>query len=192
MESGYLDLVDTIKTLNQQALKKWDQTALCEIVTKNNDGTYNIRMLSDEGENGSIIPNVRNGSKYSFKEGDQGVLFKYKNQITMSFLVFKIGGEEETPTTPSPKAVKYNGLDLSGENEDGLSIVMASNSEIDAKSQKYHPIVPFNLDYAVKSGLVNNALTLTDEEKASAQSWLGVSMEDIKSYVDEAILGGAW
>ena len=103
MESGYLELVSAIKTLNQQTLKKWDQTALCEIVTQNNDGTYNIRMLSDEGENGSIIPNVRNGSKYSFKEGDQGVLFKYKNQITMSFLVFKIGGSVNpcgSSTTP--------------------------------------------------------------------------------------------
>lgn len=113
METGYLELVSAIKTLNQQTLKKWDQTALCEIVTKNNDGTYNIRMLSDEGENGSIIPNVRNGSKYSFKEGDQGVLFKYKNQITMSFLVFKIGGEEDADGTIAVNSsISYAGVEL--------------------------------------------------------------------------------
>ena len=68
MDNGYLELVDAIKTLNQQTLKKWDQTTLCEIVQKNNDGTYNIRMLSDEGQNGTVIQNVKNGSKYKYKE----------------------------------------------------------------------------------------------------------------------------
>ena len=108
MDNGYLELVDAIKTLNQQTLKKWDQTTLCEIVQKNNDGTYNIRMLSDEGQNGTVIQNVKNGSKYKYKEGDQGILFKYKNQITMSFLVFKIGATDED--------IEAAGISVSGGN----------------------------------------------------------------------------
>lgn len=53
------------------------------------------------------------------------------------------------------------------------NIKMASNSEIDVKTDNYKPIVPKSLDYAVKVGLTTNTETLTDEEKANAQKWLG-------------------
>lgn len=53
------------------------------------------------------------------------------------------------------------------------TIKKASNSEIDAKTDEYKPIVPSNLDYAVKSGLVDNKLTWTDEEKAGARTLIG-------------------
>ena len=55
-----------------------------------------------------------------------------------------------------------------------ISIVGASYEEIDAKSNGYRPITPKNLDYAVKSALTTNTITLTDEEKAAVRAWLGI------------------
>lgn len=57
------------------------------------------------------------------------------------------------------------------------SIVKASNSEIEAKTNDYHPIVPANLDYAVKVGVTTNTETLSEEEKENAQKWLGLQKE---------------
>ena len=51
--------------------------------------------------------------------------------------------------------------------------VKATDSEILAKSQEYKVIVPKNLDYAVKTGITTNTIELTDDEKASARTWLG-------------------
>ena len=51
----------------------------------------------------------------------------------------------------------------------------ASETDIDNKTTVYRPIVPENLDYAVKVGLTTNAIELTDEEKAAAKDWLGVN-----------------
>ena len=54
-----------------------------------------------------------------------------------------------------------------------LSIVGATNAVIDNKVNGYMPIVPKNLDYAVKVGITTNKETLTDDEKAAALEWLG-------------------
>ncbi len=59
---------------------------------------------------------------------------------------------------------------------DGVMYVHgAANSEIDAKVTSYKPIAPATLDYAVKTSITTNAIELTDEEKATACAWLGVS-----------------
>lgn len=44
-----------------------------------------------------------------------------------------------------------NGLTLVGTNKDAIGIAKATDSQIDAKTDNYAPIVPANLDYAVKS-----------------------------------------
>ena len=54
-----------------------------------------------------------------------------------------------------------------------LYVVKATDDEITAKTNLYKPIVPNNLDYAVKSGVTTNTIELTDDEKASARTWLG-------------------
>ena len=56
-----------------------------------------------------------------------------------------------------------------------ISISKATDTEINYKGNEYKPIVPKNLDYAVKMGLTANKLTLTEEEQAAAQEWLGIS-----------------
>lgn len=61
-------------------------------------------------------------------------------------------------------------------------VVTAQQAEIDAKTAQYLPITPKCLDYAVKVALTTNSITLTDEEKASAQAWLGIINGDEVAY----------
>ena len=53
--------------------------------------------------------------------------------------------------------------------------VSAPNDAILAKTNSYVQISPKNLDYAVKVGVTTNTISLTEEEKQSAQNWLGIS-----------------
>lgn len=52
--------------------------------------------------------------------------------------------------------------------DDTLAIASAGTHEIDVKSNGMKPIVPENLDYAVKMGITDNKLEWTDEEKTNA------------------------
>lgn len=60
-----------------------------------------------------------------------------------------------------------------------VRIYAATNAHIDAKTSVYLPIVPSNLDYAVKVGVTTNTLTLTDGEKTSARNWIGAGAKTI-------------
>lgn len=64
-----------------------------------------------------------------------------------------------------------------------LSTVRADNTQIAGKSNEYRMIVPSNLDYAIEQGLGNNALTWTEQEKASARATIGaISLADLPIY----------
>ena len=54
-----------------------------------------------------------------------------------------------------------------------LQVVRASDTDITNKTNASKPIVPKNLDYAVKTGVTTNTIELTDDEKTSACNWLG-------------------
>lgn len=54
-----------------------------------------------------------------------------------------------------------------------LAINRASDALIDAKTNNFQPVVPSNLDYAVKVGVTTNTNTLTDTEKQNACKWVG-------------------
>ena len=56
----------------------------------------------------------------------------------------------------------------------------ASTTDIDGKTNANKPIVPSNLDYAIKVGVTTNTNTLTSTEKTNACSWLGASQGCIK------------
>lgn len=59
-----------------------------------------------------------------------------------------------------------------------LCIYPASNNYIDSKNSDSRVLTPKNLDYAVKAGICDNSITLTDDEKAAAQAWLGLGSLD--------------
>ena len=54
-----------------------------------------------------------------------------------------------------------------------LATVKATDALIEAKTNNFQPVVPSNLDYAVKVGVTTNTKELTTEEKANACNWLG-------------------
>lgn len=56
----------------------------------------------------------------------------------------------------------------------GLELQSAYDNEIDMRLGN-KAITPQNLDRAVKSGIVSNYLSLTDEEKTAVKTWLGIS-----------------
>lgn len=69
------------------------------------------------------------------------------------------------------KTSQSKGLGLS----DGLLyVVRAVPTQIASKQDEWCPITPKDLDYAVKVGLTTNEQTLTAEEQAAAQNWLGI------------------
>ena len=90
--------------------------------------------------------------------------------------------------------VMVNGENGIGVNtEDGsLYIKSATEAEIDGKSHSYNSIVPSNLNYAVKAGLINNSIALTEAEKASALNWIGaIPSSDKGKAGGVAILGSS-
>ena len=60
---------------------------------------------------------------------------------------------------------------------DTLCIHCANPNDIDGKEQSCRPIVPANLDYAVKAALANSKITWAEEEKETARTLLGINYE---------------
>ena len=76
-----------------------------------------------------------------------------------------------TDTTGVSRGGNY-GFRISGA---GVGYVQkASDNQVIAKENAYCPIVPSSLDLAVKTSIITNEIELTDEEKETAQNWLGI------------------
>ncbi len=69
---------------------------------------------------------------------------------------------------------KNTGIGNPSGNQGSIGIIRATQSEIEAKTNSYHPIVPLTLDTAVKVGITTNTISLTNTEKTAVQSWLGI------------------
>ena len=65
-----------------------------------------------------------------------------------------------------------------------LTISKATDAQVTAKTSQYRPIVPYNIDLAVKTGITTNTIELTDEEKSKAKEWLGISSGGGKDLFD--------
>lgn len=68
------------------------------------------------------------------------------------------------------KTWSNNGISISNGT---LYVVKAKDDEVTAKTNATKPIVPANLDLAVKTGIATNTLELTADEKENAKQWLG-------------------
>lgn len=55
-----------------------------------------------------------------------------------------------------------------------LATVPANDNDINTRDSSYKPITPKNMDYAFVKALTTNENDLTEQEKASAQEWLGI------------------
>ena len=101
----------------------------------------------------------------------------------------KVGITTNTETlTPEEQARAQEWL---GINDSLLELQAASVEEIDKKESSYKPIVPKRLDHAVKVGITTNTETLTPEEQARAQEWLGIN-DSLKLYYVTGTLRGSY
>jgi hypothetical protein len=64
------------------------------------------------------------------------------------------------------------GIDLS--DNGNIKIEKATNEEILSKTSIYKPIVPYNMDYAIKVSLTTNNISLTNDEQKTVKNWLGI------------------
>lgn len=68
-----------------------------------------------------------------------------------------------------------------------ISIVAVPENQLKNKASGYMPLVSKQIDSIVKIGLTTNQEELTEEEKASAQNWLGITelFGDVATALDE-------
>lgn len=87
----------------------------------------------------------------------------------------------------STNAIK--GIYITQEND--LAIKQADENEINAKENTYKPIVPSNLDLAIKAGLTNNKLSWDDTEKSNARDLIGaVSQKYVEDEISKIEISG--
>ena len=83
-----------------------------------------------------------------------------------------------TSTVGLVKVAAATGINVN--NEGKIYISKAVDESIVVKKEQYRPIVPANLDLAVKTGVTTNTIALTDEEKTVACEWLGADNSSLK------------
>ena len=87
--------LNIIRSIIKEEQNKRDRVEICQIDSVNEDGTVNIKMLSDF-ESVRIIPNISNQSIYSFKSGDLAIIYMIQNQLSNAFIIAKCGPTNES------------------------------------------------------------------------------------------------
>ncbi len=87
--------LNIIRSIIKEEQNKRDRTEICQIDSVNEDGTVNIKMLSDF-ETVRIIPNISNQSIYSFKRGDLAIIYMIQNQLSNAFIIAKCAPTNES------------------------------------------------------------------------------------------------
>ena len=81
------ELVDIIRDIVRQELSGLDQTVLCKIKKKNSEDHYDVTIVPDDK---TIVKNVVNMTKFELKEGDYVYVYKINNQLSNSFICYKV------------------------------------------------------------------------------------------------------
>jgi hypothetical protein len=82
-------------------------------------------------------------------------------------------GKDDYATEQKPGVVKL-GTGMSMTSDGRIQVVYASEANIIAKNSYRNAITPINLDFAVKTSITTNTIPLTEDEKKTALTWLGV------------------
>lgn len=80
--------LNIIRSIIKEEQNKRDRVEICQIDSVNEDGTVNIKMLSDFDQI-RVIPNIQNQSVYEFKSGDFAIIYLIQNQLSNSFIIAK-------------------------------------------------------------------------------------------------------
>ncbi len=84
------ELVDLIRDMVRQEIKKQDTTILCQVKEKVDENHYNLAIIPDDG---SIVRKVPNMTKFEPNVGDYVYVYKINNQLSNSFICYVITGE---------------------------------------------------------------------------------------------------
>ena len=92
MDKTSYDFLDVLRGTIEDKVSTLDQTIYCKIVGINEDYTLDVTVVPDEI---TRIRSVVNASKYEFKVGDYGILYKIGNNLANAFIIAKLGPSYE-------------------------------------------------------------------------------------------------
>lgn len=81
------DLVDIIRDIIRQEIAGLDSTVLCQIKSKKGENHYDVTIVPDDK---TVVRNVVNMTKFDLEVGDYVYIFKIKNQLSNSFIFYKV------------------------------------------------------------------------------------------------------
>ena len=117
MDKTSYDFLDVLRGTIEDKVSTLDQTIYCKIVGINEDYTLDVTVVPDEI---TRIRSVVNASKYEFKVGDYGILYKIGNNLANAFIIAKLGPSYED-NQPLNKQVSGGG------DEDGSGETVINN-----------------------------------------------------------------
>lgn len=117
MDKTSYDFLDVLRGTIEDKVSTLDQTIYCKIVGINEDYTLDVTVVPDET---TRIKSVVNASKYEFKVGDYGILYKIGNNLANAFIIAKLGPSHED-NQPLGKQVSGGG------DEDGSGETVINN-----------------------------------------------------------------
>ena len=84
MTTNAEQLVDLIREIVREEVKKQDNTVPCIVDSVNDDGTVNLCILPDLD---TVISGILNPNHIDCRGGGTVLLYKVKNQINNSFII---------------------------------------------------------------------------------------------------------
>ena len=81
------ELVNVIRDIVRQELAGLDRTILCQIKRNNGNDFYDVTIVPD---NDVVVKNIVNMTKFDLKEGDYVYVYKINNQLSNSFICYKV------------------------------------------------------------------------------------------------------
>lgn len=208
-----------VKAITQKNISDWNNKAekseipdVSEFVTNTVNNLVNYYTKSETDSKLSAVPkfsvepvdvlpseNISGTTVYLLKVGaDSPTMYEeyiYVNGAWELLGTAKIDLTDYVKNTDYASATKGGVIRVNGSYgisnyHDGLFGVTTSDETAINTRSKYRALTLGSLDYAIKVGLTTNTIELTEEDKAAAQSWLGIDtlVGDINTAL-ESILG---
>lgn len=142
------DFLNIIRSLIKEEQQKQDRTEICQIDSVNEDGSLNIKMLSDFDQI-RVIPNIQNQSVYEFKSGDFAIIYLIQNQLSNSFIIAKC----------QPRLSDLRNYSDNGNNKAIQNIAQQSGGEVNSVNGKVGNVIIT----AEELGAITTLPTVDDE-----------------------------
>lgn len=84
MTTNAEQLVDLIREIVREEIRKQDNTVPCIVNSVNEDNTVDLCILPDLD---TVIKQIPNPNRIGCREGDTVLLYKVRNQINNSFII---------------------------------------------------------------------------------------------------------